>query len=78
MRAYFYDQVIVWFTQIWYKSVIERLPQDAKVLDIGIGKAESHPECRHMDSPLAVLRHLDSLSLPLSLSLSLSLSKLGM
>jgi SAM-dependent methyltransferase len=29
--------MIVHMTELWYKSVLDRLPDNAKVLDIGIG-----------------------------------------
>jgi SAM-dependent methyltransferase len=36
-RAYIYDWVITSMTTAWYKAALERLPENAHVLDIGIG-----------------------------------------
>ena len=32
-----YDIVIVKMTALWYRSVLDRLPRGARVLDVGIG-----------------------------------------
>jgi len=39
LRATLYDLAIVWFTAEWYRRVLEQLPEDAHVLDVGIGTA---------------------------------------
>ena len=37
VRARIYDAVIVHMTAGWYRAVIERLPDDCRLLDVGIG-----------------------------------------
>ena len=39
LRATLYDLAIVWFTAEWYRRVLEQLPENAHVLDVGIGTA---------------------------------------
>lgn len=36
-RPFIYDFLIVKMTKEWYRVVLERLPQDAHILDVGIG-----------------------------------------
>lgn len=37
MRAWIYDKAVVWLTREWYAAVIERVPQNARILDVGVG-----------------------------------------
>lgn len=37
LRARIYDAAIVGMTERWYRAVLQRLPQRARVLDVGIG-----------------------------------------
>jgi SAM-dependent methyltransferase len=37
VRAFIYDAAIARMTAGWYRAVIERLPEHARVLDVGIG-----------------------------------------
>ena len=39
VRALIYDWAIVWFTAGWYRTVLDELPEGARVLDVGIGTA---------------------------------------
>jgi SAM-dependent methyltransferase len=37
LRGWLYDRLVVGMTSNWYRAVLERLPQGARVLDVGIG-----------------------------------------
>ena len=37
LRAIIYDWAIVWFTASWYRLVLEALPDNSAVLDVGVG-----------------------------------------
>ena len=37
MRGWIYDRFVVGMTSDWYRAVISRLPEGARVLDVGIG-----------------------------------------
>jgi ubiquinone/menaquinone biosynthesis C-methylase UbiE len=37
IRAWVYDRVIAGMTAKWYRQVLERLPDGARMLDVGIG-----------------------------------------
>ncbi len=39
MRAWIYDQFLLPLTTGWYKEVIARVPNDSRLLDVGIGTA---------------------------------------
>ena len=39
MRALIYDAALLPLTSRWYRAVLERLPQEARLLDIGVGTA---------------------------------------
>lgn len=39
MRARIYDAAILPLTTRWYRAVLERIPADARLLDIGVGTA---------------------------------------
>ncbi|QOR41010.1 class I SAM-dependent methyltransferase [Billgrantia diversa] len=39
MRSFLYDALILRLTARWYAEVLERLPEDAVMLDVGIGTA---------------------------------------
>jgi SAM-dependent methyltransferase len=43
-----YDRLIVGMTMNWYKTVLEKLPDDALVLDVGIGTASALLLCKDM------------------------------
>lgn len=40
LRSYIYNWLIVGMTTKWYREVLHRLPDDVRVLDVGIGTAE--------------------------------------
>lgn len=42
-RSAVYDAAIVWFTSEWYKRVLERVPVNARLLDVGIGACSRRP-----------------------------------
>jgi len=39
MRSFIYDTLILGLTSRWYAEVLERMPEDAEVLDVGVGTA---------------------------------------
>lgn len=39
MRSTIYDTLLLRFTSAWYAEVLRRLPEEAKLLDVGIGTA---------------------------------------
>jgi len=41
-----YDRLIVSMTVQWYKSVLEKLPDDAFLLDVGVGTASALLQCK--------------------------------
>lgn len=47
MRAMIYDAALLPLTSRWYRAVLERLPQGARLLDIGVGTAGAL--CRNAD-----------------------------
>ncbi|MEZ4322018.1 MAG: methyltransferase domain-containing protein [Myxococcota bacterium] len=47
MRALIYDAALLPLTTQWYRAVLERLPQKARLLDIGVGTAGAL--CRNAD-----------------------------
>lgn len=45
MRGWLYDRAIVGMTADWYRAVLGRLPEGARVLDVGIGTAGALIAC---------------------------------
>lgn len=39
MRAWIYDRLILGLTAEWYRAVLSRVPEEAAILDVGIGTA---------------------------------------
>ena len=37
VRVWIYDVAIIKMTRVWYREVLKRLPDNARVLDVGIG-----------------------------------------
>lgn len=48
MRGWIYDTAIKRLTSGWYREVLERLPQNARLLDVGIGTAGALLENRDL------------------------------
>lgn len=48
VRSWIYDRFIVGLTAGWYREVLERLPPDARVLDIGIGTGAAIVRSAHL------------------------------
>ncbi|GAA0930209.1 class I SAM-dependent methyltransferase [Pseudonocardia zijingensis] len=45
VRAWVYDRVIAGMTADWYRNVLARLPDGARLLDVGIGTGEALARC---------------------------------
>jgi SAM-dependent methyltransferase len=45
VRAWVYDRVIAGMTAKWYRQVLERLPDGARLLDVGIGTGAALARC---------------------------------
>jgi SAM-dependent methyltransferase len=45
IRAWVYDRVIAGMTAKWYRQVLERLPDGARLLDVGIGTGAALARC---------------------------------
>lgn len=45
MRGWVYDRLIVGMTSDWYREVLARLPEGARVLDVGIGTGAAMARC---------------------------------
>jgi SAM-dependent methyltransferase len=45
LRGWVYDRLIVGMTTDWYREVLERLPDGARVLDVGIGTGAALARC---------------------------------
>ena len=45
IRAWVYDRVIAGMTAKWYRQVLERLPDGARMLDVGIGTGAALARC---------------------------------
>jgi SAM-dependent methyltransferase len=45
IRAWVYDRVIAGMTAKWYRQVLERLPDGARMLDVGIGTGAALAQC---------------------------------
>ncbi len=45
VRGWLYDRLIVGMTTDWYREVLGRLPQGARVLDVGIGTGAAMARC---------------------------------
>jgi len=45
MRGWVYDRLIVGMTSDWYRQVLLRLPEGARVLDVGIGTGAAMARC---------------------------------
>jgi ubiquinone/menaquinone biosynthesis C-methylase UbiE len=37
LRVWIYDAAIIKMTKVWYREVLKRLPNNVRVLDVGIG-----------------------------------------
>lgn len=44
-RAWIYDRVIAGMTTDWYREVLDRLPEQARLLDVGIGTGSALVRC---------------------------------
>ncbi|MHA6628654.1 class I SAM-dependent methyltransferase [Pseudonocardia sichuanensis] len=45
VRAWVYDRIIAGMTATWYRQVLERLPDGARLLDVGIGTGAALARC---------------------------------
>ena len=45
MRGWIYDRLVAGMTSDWYREVLDRLPDGARVLDVGIGTGAALARC---------------------------------
>ncbi|MBN9100234.1 MULTISPECIES: class I SAM-dependent methyltransferase [unclassified Pseudonocardia] len=57
VRGWLYDRLIVGMTTDWYREVLARLPEGARVLDVGIGTGAAMSRCADLvrDKDLTVV-----------------------
>lgn len=48
LRVWIYDRFVAGLTTDWYREVIDRLPDGARVLDVGIGTGAALARCAHL------------------------------